>query len=60
MRHAPSLCHRVVALRRWVRAVVLQWIASSAVIDEGRDAPLDERELEKIAEAIDRAREAGR
>jgi hypothetical protein len=48
------------ALRRWVRAAALQWIASGAVIDEARDARLDERELEKIAEAIDRAREGGR
>lgn len=52
-------CRRLTSLRRWVRAALLQWIASGAVIDEGRDAPLDEHELAALAEAIDRAREAG-
>ena len=28
MRYAPSLCLRLVAIRRWARAVLLQWIAS--------------------------------
>ena len=60
MGYAPSFCHRVAALRRWARAVALHWIAAGAVIDEARDAPLDESEIEKIAEAIERSREAGR
>jgi hypothetical protein len=40
--------------------VALHWIASGAVIEEGRGAALDERELEEIVDAIDRARKAGR
>jgi hypothetical protein len=47
-------------LQRRARAVLLHWIAAGAVIDEGRDAPPDEQELTALAEAIDRARQAGR
>ena len=44
-----------------MRAFVLRWIAAVAAIDEAREAArLDERELEALDEAIDRARKAGR
>jgi hypothetical protein len=47
-------------LEQRARAVLIHWIAAGAVIDEGREAPPDERELTALAEAIDKAREAGR
>jgi hypothetical protein len=54
-------CRRLHALRRRARAFLLQWIAAGAAIDEAHQAtPLDERELAALAEAIDRARRAGR
>jgi hypothetical protein len=56
----PFLRHCLISFRRWARAVALHWIASGAVIEEGRGAALDERELEEIVDAIDRARKAGR
>jgi len=59
--HSPDACRRLSALERRVRAAVLRWIAAVAAIDEAREAArLDERELEAIDEAIDRARKAGR
>ena len=56
----PS-CRRFHALRRRAQAFLLQWIAAGAAIDEAHPStPLDERELAALAEAIDRARRAGR
>ena len=41
--------------------MLLRWGAAVAAIDEAREtARLDERELEALDEAIDRARKAGR
>jgi hypothetical protein len=54
-------CRRLAALRRRARAYLLQWIAAGAVIDEAyHAAPLDERELAALSDAIDQARQAGR
>lgn len=59
--HPPNACRRLTALERRVRAIVLRWVAAVAAIDEAREAArLDERELEALEEAIDRARKAGR
>ena len=58
---APATCRRLGALERRVRAVVLQWLAAVATIDEAREAAgVDERELADLDEAVRRAREAGR
>jgi hypothetical protein len=54
-------CRRLAALRRRARAILVQWIAAGAAIDEAHHvAPLDERELAALSDAIDRARQAGR
>jgi hypothetical protein len=54
-------CLRLSEFERRVRAAVLRWVAAVAAIDEAREAArLDERELDAIDEAIDRARRAGR
>jgi hypothetical protein len=59
--HAPYACRQLASFERRVRTLLLRWIAAVAAIDEAREAArLDERELEALDEAIDRARQAGR
>jgi hypothetical protein len=58
---SPHACRRLAAFERRVRALLLRWVAAVAAIDEAREATgLDDRELEALDEAIDRARNAGR
>lgn len=59
-RSSPSRCIRIGALRRRVRALLVRWIASGAVIDEAHDATLEEDEIAALSAAIDAARRAGR
>lgn len=60
-RPLPNGCRRLAAFERRARTSLLQWIASGAVIDEAQQAAaLDEEELEALAEAVERARQAGR
>lgn len=61
MRRPPSTCRRLASLERRARTFLLHWIASGAVIDEAQQAAaLDEEELAALAEAVERARLAGR
>ena len=61
MRRPPSTCRRLALLERRARTFLLHWIASGAVIDEAQQAAaLDDEELAALAEAVERARLAGR
>lgn len=53
-------CVRLGALRRRVRALLLRWVASGAVIDEAHDTTLEDDEIAALSAAIDAARRAGR
>jgi hypothetical protein len=56
-----TACHHLLSLERRARAFFLHWIASIAAIDEAEQVPhLEEPELAALAEAITRARQAGR
>jgi len=59
-RRLSTACRHFEVLRRRARARLLHWIASGAVIDEGQNATLDDRELATLSRAIERARRAGR
>jgi len=56
-----TACRRLLSLERRARAFLLHWIASIAAIDEAQQvAHLEEQEVAALAEAITRARQAGR
>ena len=61
MPRLPRPCRHLTFIERRVRAIVLHWLVTAAVIDDSREAArLDERQLTDLDEAIRRARNAGR
>ena len=58
--YRSTVCRRLEALGRRVRARLLHWIATGGAIDECEGTALGERELATLSEAIARARRAGR